>query len=250
MQFGKTILRYGCQGEDVVELQLRLAGFKGTVWDGIFGRNTERQVVAFQRDYMGDKNPDGIVGQNTIRAILDFANEYPIDFEPLKCQCGKCGGFGRGLNHFVYLNDQPKIEMYHQYEYPGIHKAILHVSRAMRFYAKLLKYPEPFPTCGYRCTENNRQKGRTSTNHFGKAIDFDFPMQKGDDKKDDMERCISFRKIMIDKMNFQIGWAIPNMKSLEPDRIAPTWIHADVRSYSSNYLMDKYFVKSLKELDT
>ena len=249
MQFGKSILRRGCKGEDVAELQLRLAGFNGTVWDGIYGHGTERQVIAFQRDYMNEKNPDGIVGPNTIRAIYDFANEYPIDFEPLKCQCGKCDGFGNGLNFGVYLEGKPRCEAYCQYEYPGIHKAILHAFRACMFYAVKYGYPIPFPTCGYRCTENNRQKGRKSTNHFGKAVDFDFPMQTGDDKKDDMERCNSFRNKMVEFGLFQIGWANTNQKSLEPSRIAPTWIHGDIRNYTCEYLSDKYFVKSIKELD-
>jgi len=34
-----------------------------------------------------------------------------------------------------------------------------------------------------------------------------------------------------------------NRKSLEPSNIALSWIHMDVRNYSSNYLDDKYFVK-------
>ena len=41
-----------------------------------------------------------------------------------------------------------------------------------------------------------------------------------------------------------------NRKSLEPSRIAPTWVHYDVRSYARAYLRESYFVRSLEELDS
>ena len=56
MIFGDRNLQDGDKGADVAELQLRLAGFLGTVWDGDFGPNTEKQVKAFQQDYMKPKN--------------------------------------------------------------------------------------------------------------------------------------------------------------------------------------------------
>ena len=81
-------------GKEVRELQLRLAGFRGTAWDGQFGPGTELQVITFQKDYMGMKEPDGVVGPNTFKALKQFARDYPVRFAKLKCPCGTCEGFG------------------------------------------------------------------------------------------------------------------------------------------------------------
>ena len=93
MEYGERILQKGLDGDDVVELQLRLAGFRGTVPDGSFGSGTELQVTTFQRDYMKMALPTGIVDGDTMRAIDKFADQFPINFADLKCPCGKCGGF-------------------------------------------------------------------------------------------------------------------------------------------------------------
>ena len=79
---------------------------------------------------------------------------------------------------------------------------------------------------------------------MGKAMDCDFPLRQGEDKRDDINRCDSARSILVAKCNFQIGWAGRNQKSLEPANIAPSWIHMDVRSYDKVYLKDDYFVTS------
>jgi len=42
MECGERELKRGSKGPDVAELQLRLAGFRGTVPDGDFGPGTER----------------------------------------------------------------------------------------------------------------------------------------------------------------------------------------------------------------
>jgi hypothetical protein len=54
---------------------------------------------------------------------------------------------------------------------------------------------------------------------------------------------------MIEVGGFQLGWLASNRKSFEPDDIAPTWIHLDSRSFESKYLEDRFFCKSLKDLD-
>src|SRR5262249_25150817 len=87
MRYGARVLRRGCRGPDVVELQIRLAGFRGTMPDGKFGSATERQVIAFQRDYMALRSPSGIASRATLRAIDRFAADYPIDFGSLRCPC-------------------------------------------------------------------------------------------------------------------------------------------------------------------
>ena len=50
--YGDRELKRGLRGADVTELQMRLAGFRGTLPDGIYGSGTELQVVAFLQDYM------------------------------------------------------------------------------------------------------------------------------------------------------------------------------------------------------
>jgi len=55
--YGQRELKKGLSGEDVTELQIRLAGFRGTLPDGIFGSGTELQVVSFQSDFMNLSKP-------------------------------------------------------------------------------------------------------------------------------------------------------------------------------------------------
>ena len=144
----------------------------------------------------------------------------------------------------------PKTEAYHRYEYPGIHKAILHAFRGLWFYAQKAGFGPPLYTCGYRCWLRNEQKQRTTKNHMGKAIDIDFALNDGEGKREDLDRCNRVRGLLVEKSNFQIGWGAANHKSLEPSDIAPTWVHMDVRCFGPNFLEDKYFVKKEEELNS
>jgi len=245
IKYGDRIMKRGVEGDDVAELQLRLAGFRGTAPDGDFGPGTEMQVMMFQRDVM-KVNPDGIAGSATLKAIDTFARDYPINWDQLKCRCGKCKGFGRGKYQGKYRAGKAKIEAYHQYEYPGIHRMLLWASRAVRFYHSDLEFVF---TSGYRCSEDNKQNGRSSTNHCGKAVDIDVILKPGEGKRDDMRRCDQLRGSLVEKSNAQIGWNARNRKSLEPSNIAPTWVHYDVRSYDQKYLKDEFFCTDTKSLD-
>lgn len=246
MSYGARTLQKGDKGADVVELQMRLAGFRGTLPDGDFGPGTELQVVTFQRDWMGLKCPHGRVDGATFQAIDDIAAAYPIDFEALRCPCGICGGFGRGKNRGHYRSALPKIEAYHRYEYPGIHRMLLWAFRAASFYCQQRGLAIAV-TSGYRCAERNIQKGRQSTNHHGKAIDVDILNMT--DKREDMATCDQIRGCLVEGANAQVGWWAKNRKSLEPRSIAPTWVHYDVRSYERKYLADAYFVRDPDALD-
>jgi len=250
MLFGSQILCKGETGPTVAELQLRLAGFRGTCWDGVYGPGTELQVITFQRDYMKMDNPSGIVAEDTFEALDRFAQEFVIDFSALACPECQCQGFGKNRFHHQYIRGKPRTEQYHKCEYPGVHKAILHTYRAAQFYAKQKGLSLPFISSGYRCWIYNDKKQRSTTNHLGKALDIDFPSKAGEDKRDDCRRCDSFRGILVEKCNFQLGWGANNVKSLEPANIAPSWIHLDVRCYTPNYLADKYFVKTAAQLDS
>ncbi|MFC1533478.1 peptidoglycan-binding protein [Thermodesulfobacteriota bacterium] len=246
MQYGKRIIKRGLRGPDVQELQIRLAGFRGTIPDGIFGPGTELQIFEFQRDFMEMPNPSGIADRETIIAIDEFAEQYPIDFSSLRCPCGECEGFGQGRFKGKYRHGNPKLEMYYRYEYPGIHRMLLWAVMAIFFYISEYDF---IITSGYRCGVNNEQKGRKSSNHHGKAIDLDVVGSSGEDKREDMIRCDRVRGIIVEHSNAQIGWHATNRKSLEPSSIAPTWIHYDVRSYERKYLYDRFFCKDLAELN-
>ena len=245
MDYGERELKRGCEGPDVAELQLRLAGFRGTVPDGDFGPGTERQVMNFQRDYMKAAET-GIAGRATLRAIDKFARAYPFDFKTLKCPCKKCGGFGQGQFKGQYHGWQVGDEAYHRYEYPGIHRMLLWAVRAVFLYLPEYRFTI---SSGYRCSVDNADHNRTSTNHHGKAIDLDIVLKPGEDKREDMNKCDAARGRIVESANAQIGWNAPNCKALEPSNIAPTWIHYDVRCYESKYLKDEAFCTTLKALN-
>ena len=246
MEYGARELKRGCKGPDVAELQTRLAGFRGTVPDGDFGPGTERQVMNFQRDYMGKSAPAGIADRATLRAIDKFADDYPFDFKSLKCPCGECGGFGQGQFKGRYHAGRPRAEAFYRYEYPGIHRMLLWAARAAFLYLPGHRF---VITSGYRCSVNNAQHGRSSTNHHGKAIDMDIVAKPGEDKGDDMLKCDGARGCIVETAHAQIGWSASNRKALEPSNIAPTWVHYDVRCYEPKYLKDEAFCTTLKELD-
>jgi peptidoglycan hydrolase-like protein with peptidoglycan-binding domain len=237
-------LARGDKGPAVTELQMRLAGFRGTVPDGDYGPGTELQVRAFQSLYMRQAAPSGAADEETMKAIADFGSAHPVDFAKLRCPCGQCGGFGRGLNKGRYR--QPgQLELYHLYEYPGIHRMLLWTYRAAQFYGRANNW-QLTTNSAYRCSIDNRNHGRQSTNHHGKAIDIDILGGAGTDRG----RCNELRSILQEKAAAQLGWAARDRKALEPPHIAPTWVHLDVRCYRPAFLDDRYFVTSLDALDS
>lgn len=246
MDYGERALKRDCKGPDVTELQVRLAGFRGTLPDGDFGPGTERQVMSFQRDYMKLAQPGGVADRATLLAIDRFADQFPIDFDKLKCPCRECGGFGSGQFKGRYLAGRPKAEAFHRYEYPGVHRMLLWAVRAAFFY--MPEHQFTITSC-YRCSVDNDRHRRSTTNHHGKAIDIDIVQKPGEDKQDDMVKCEAGRGRIVSTADAQIGWTAPNRKALEPSSIAPTWIHYDVRCYEPRYLGDEMYCKTLAELD-
>lgn len=246
MAFGQRELRRGDDGPEVVELQIRLAGFRGTLPDGDFGPGTELQVARFQQDFMERDTASGLADRETLEATARLGQRFPLNFEAIKCPCGLCNGFGQGRFKGDFRSGKPEIEAYHRYEYPGIHRMLLWAVRGIMFYMPEHKF---VINSGYRCAENNRLKGRRSTNHHGKAIDLDVPLAAGEDKRDDMRRCEEIRGRIVETANAQVGWAAANRKSLEPPNIAPTWVHYDVRNYARRYLVDEFFCTTEEQLD-
>ncbi len=71
MAYGDATLQRGSEGDEVVELQMRLAGFRGTVPDGDFGPGTEAALIAFQRQT--GLAPDGLAGPDVRSALMPLA---------------------------------------------------------------------------------------------------------------------------------------------------------------------------------
>jgi hypothetical protein len=246
LAFGERELRKDMSGPDVVELQIRLAGFRGTLLDGDFGPGTELQVQKFQADFMGQASPSRVVDRATFKALDAFADRFPLDFNTLRCPCGQCSGFGSGRFKGRFIPGAEGQEIGNRYEYPGLHRMILWAARAAMHY--LPQHQFSFSS-GYRCSVDNQQHGRSTTNHHGKAVDLDITMKPGETKRDDRDKCDAVRGRLVELSNAQVGWAASNRKALEPSDIAPTWVHYDVRCYEPQYLRDEFFCTDLAGLN-
>lgn len=60
------LLKKGCKGADVKELQKTLGGLKV---DGVFGKATRKKVISFQKSSPNKLVGDGIVGRNTAHKL-------------------------------------------------------------------------------------------------------------------------------------------------------------------------------------
>lgn len=237
--------------ELILEINIRLAGFGGNVPTNTFTDRTEKMVKQFQRDYM--KVPEtGKVCGNVLRAIDEFGINYAVDINEAKCPCKECDGFGNGL--YSDQKNNPKIsEKNRKYEYPGIHRSLLWVEKAIKFYLasqeKQLGLKVGLIFSGYRCNSNNRKNKRSSTNHMGKALDLH--IYKLNDRNNTEKNADKIRDILTKYTNAEYRWGGKNVFALEPSSrnrigeefIATTWVHYDVRTFSLEYLKDEYFVK-------
>jgi hypothetical protein len=190
--------------------------------------------------------PTGVADRATFLAIDAFADQYPIDFKLLRCPCGTCQGFGRQLYKGLYFEGQPRTEAFYRYEYPGIHRLLLWAARAVFAYVPGRQFTI---NSGYRCSVDNANHARNTTNHHGKAVDLDIVLKAGENKMSDMANCDAVRGKIVETGNGQIGWLAGNRKSLEPANIAPTWVHYDVRCYEAKYLTDDAFCTSNEALN-
>lgn len=246
------VLRKGDRGTIIEELNIRLAGFGGSVPKDEFDSETERCVKQFQADWMKSSSPDGIVDLVVAKALDEFSTKHALKFDALKCDCGKCGGFGKGQFKGEY-NNNTKVESRHKYEYPGFHRSLAWGFKGALFYLEKESLKLRAISCGYRCWINNQNHKRTSTNHMGKAIDFTLDTTvAGVVKAGGKTECNNARSLIVSKLHAQIRWASRDKFSLEPgdpiskgEFVSPTWVHMDVREFDSKYLADKFFSKSL-----
>jgi hypothetical protein len=239
------------KGKVVLELNIRLAGFGGMLPTEEFTELTEKGVKQFQRDYMKMTKPTGEADYATLEKIDEFCNKYRENVENYKCPCGSCGGFGKGQYKGQYSSSS-KVEMYHKYEYPGIHQSLLWAVSAVKYYATFLKdnHKATGISSGYRCWIDNKTHNRTSSNHMGKAADITF--SKGgilisDKKSTNLPLLKYIRDNLFVEYLDTTQWKKQGF-STEPiglnDGETWSWIHLDVRAFSDKCRDDLFFIKS------
>jgi len=199
--------------------------------DGALGGAFTKAVKLFQSKVMGldDDSCDGLMS-NDVSAAID-AMEQSVEAD-MHCKCGNCSGFGNGLYRDEYREGKAHVEAYYQYEYPGIS-----LMTKWAAYGIMAMYPDAkwVLTCGYRCHEDNKAHGRSSTNHMGKAIDICPTIHTGDERA---TMCDNIRNELAATGAFQIGWSHTNKLALEPSHIAPTWVHLDCRCFNRKWIED------------
>lgn len=247
------IKKGAAKSELIREVNIRLSGFGGNVPTDEFTDQTEKMIKQFQRDYMKVPETGKICG-NVLRAIDEFQIKYKIDINEGKCPCKKCSGFGNG--DFANEKNNAKIEeKSRKYEYPGMHRSILWTQRAIQFYLATIEKDKKIKVgliySGYRCNIRNKQKGRTSTNHMGKASDLH--IFKLNDTVNTEANADKVRDVLLKYSGAKYRWSNKNVFALEPSTrnrigkefIATTWVHYDVRTFELQYLKDEYFAKNM-----
>ena len=214
----------------------------------------------FQRDNMKMSVPTDIVDEVTLQKIDEFSDKYRENVENYKCKCGKCTGFGSGQFKGEYKNDNKK-EMFHKYEYPGMHQSLLWAVSAASFYLTIKLKNVYSINCRYscyRCWSDSSTIKYQTTNHMGKAVDLHFNKNK-ERTKDVLTMDLIREKIFCEYIgapiqgnnsNYRFGW-LQNKFGLEPAEFkkgdkdgAQTWIHIDVREFNNIlYLKDDCFIK-------
>src|SRR5690606_20823035 len=128
-------------------------------------------------------------------------------------------------------------EKSNKYEYPGIHRSLLWSLKSVIFYLNKtedsLGYSFKHIESGYRCVDRNIQKGRSSTNHMGKALDLHFFKNSNtvtSIKEIEEIRLEIFNKYLGAKWDWKEGQT--DIFNLESTSIgATTWVHYDVREF-------------------
>ncbi|MGE8560074.1 MAG: peptidoglycan-binding protein, partial [Acinetobacter sp.] len=205
----------------------------------------------FQRDYMGVPETGKICG-SVLAALDKFYYEYPIAnfMTKASCPCGKCSGYGNNRKGVKSGNNTAN-------EYPGLHRSLIWILKSLSFYLKnefkSRKLEIAYIESGYRCINNNNQKGRTSVNHMGLALDLH--INKNGIRTRELSDMEFIRKnIMATKMGAG-EQRFTNKIYLEPkqfnngDNGATTWVHFDITRFSNIYFDDHFFKKTVIELN-
>lgn len=239
------------QSELIREVNIRLAGFGGALPTDEFTPLTAQCIKQFQRDYMGVPETGKICG-SVLVALDKFYYEYPITnfMAKASCPCGECSGYGMNRRN-------TKSGFNTANEYPGLHRSLIWILKALNFYLKNEFKPKGLEVAyiesGYRCIDDNKKKGRTTVNHMGLALDIHI---KKNGKRTKAIEDIEFvrKEIMAVKMGASEERSSDKIY-LEPTKFksgangATTWIHFDVTKFSNIYREDIYFKRKLTELN-
>ena len=250
-------IKLGDKGDLVEEINIRLTGFGGTISPpkalNEFTSQTENAVKRFQKDYMGVAETGKVCGPE-LRAIDDFMSKYPVNISSMKCDCGKCDGFGNAKVGSYNLGPPKGVVAF--FENTGINRRLFWAFRAVLFYLikdKELEYSFYKISSGYRCSYHNakyrngtivdKEKKKTSTNHMGDALDVQFV------KGNSTVRCqgnhvdIIREKIFIDRLDASNEWPEPiNAIRLEPASAGATsWVHFDFTRFDKKYKEDRFY---------
>lgn len=237
--------------ELIREINIRLAGFGGALPTDEFTNLTAACIRQFQRDYMGVIETGKICG-SVLSALDKFYYEYPIASFMAKasCPCGECLGYGNNIRGV-------KSGLNTANEYPGLHRSLIWVLKALSFYLKNDFKSENIEVAyiesGYRCIESNKQKKRTSVNHMGLALDIHF--NKNGVRTTASQDMNKIRKrILVAKMNASEQRQDDKIY-MEPEKFndgssgASTWVHYDVTKFSMVARNEIYFKKTVKDLN-
>lgn len=210
------------------EIQIALALLGAGTPDGVVGPKTRAAVRRYEQHVM-HVAPTGRLGTELSMSLRIIEELYKPDESQVRCQCGKCAGYGALRHHGKYREGKPEIEAYYQYEYNG-------VSRMTRWSfiiisAMYSQYEWSFNS-GYRCHIDNATHKRKSTNHMGKAIDMQ-PVLK---TSAHTARVCDEVRYKLARIGAQVRWFKKNVMSLEPASIAPTWLHVDCRCFDRKWI--------------
>ena len=226
-------IKFGDKGPLIEELSIRLAGFGGFRPDDTFSLDIEKAVKQFQRDYMGVAETGKVCG-SVLFALDEFKAKYPINLDSMKCHCNgtHCEGFGNSS----FEKDKQGCEV-SPGEYPGIHRSVYWILRAMLFYLhtkeKDLGYTLKYISSGYRCTWWNKNNAKSkTTNHMGSALDIHFNDKHGNEVRDDAGLNKIREQIFVNYM----GALRPGARDKSGDKIylestsegAKSWVHFDI----------------------
>jgi GH24 family phage-related lysozyme (muramidase)/LysM repeat protein len=259
-----TCIQEGQSSSLIEEINIRLAGFGGTIETGTpwtkFTAKTKAAVKRFQRDYM--KVPEtGKVCGGVLRAMDEFALRYPVHLSSMRCPCGVCGGYGRQYTSSAAVNfPQPGVGMVQGIEYPGMHRALLAAFRAVKFYLEMdyskLEYKVLDLSSTYRCWKDNTihnppsKERRWSIRHMGNALDIRFSYRNGEHRcalpHTDKIREEIFKKYL----HAQTGWGSNNLFSLETAaQGAKSWVHVDCSKFQDQYKQTRHYAKTQGVVD-
>jgi LysM repeat protein len=258
---GDICLKKGSKSSDLIrEINIRLAGFGGAVPTDEFTELTEKCVKQFQRDYMKTAETGRVCG-NVLKALDGFMSRFSLathfkktvctetvkrDGHKVDIPCRFCAGYGNNKRKYDFKKGGDLAN-----EYPGIHRSVMWIARAVMFYLEKthdkLGYSFNAINSGYRCVGNGLAVPRYTVNHMGMALDLGFQFQGK--HTGNPEKVEEIRSKIFDTYMNAARRRSANRMWLEPSSIAPTWVHFDIKDWDQKYKFDAIFAETIDDVD-